>query len=111
MNNCTVENVSSTGVAVRCQAGWDGGLAQTFTLSVSHARAHTRGQDKKKEAPRVLANTSTSPRPEFALIGLQAGTEYVLTIMGVNKKGQSEPVRLKIFTLKDKAEKRTSPGE
>ncbi|XP_047474606.1 neural cell adhesion molecule 1-like isoform X3 [Penaeus chinensis] len=109
VNNCTVENVSSTGAAVRCQAGWDGGLAQTFTLSVSHARAHTRGQDKKNEAPRVLANTSTSPRPEFTLTGLQAGTEYVLTIMGVNKKGQSEPVRLKIFTLKDIAEKHTSP--
>ncbi|XP_042887333.1 neural cell adhesion molecule 2-like [Penaeus japonicus] len=110
VNNCTVENVSSTGAAVRCQAGWDGGLAQTFTLSVSHARAHTRGHDKKNEAPRVLANTSTSPRPEFSLTGLQAGTEYVLTIMGVNKKGQSDPVRLRIFTLKDKAEKRTSPG-
>ncbi|XP_063586991.1 nephrin-like [Penaeus indicus] len=110
VNNCTVENVSSTGAAVRCQAGWDGGLAQTFTLSVSRPSAHTRGQDKKNEAPRVLANTSTSPRPEFTLTGLQAGTEYVLIIMGVNKKGQSEPVRLKIFTLKDIAEKHTSPA-
>ncbi|KAG7158651.1 Nephrin-like 7 [Homarus americanus] len=109
VNNCTVENISSTSVGVRCQAGWDGGLTQTFTLSVSHARAHTRGHDTKK-APRVLANTSTSPRPEFNLAGLQAGTEYVLTILGVNKKGQSEPVRLAIFTLKDVAEKRTSPG-
>ncbi|KAK8398711.1 hypothetical protein O3P69_004075 [Scylla paramamosain] len=109
VNNCTVKNISSTGVGVRCQAGWDGGLAQTFTLSVSQARGHTRGQDTKK-APRVLANTSTSPRPEFSLTGLEPGTEYVLTIHGTNKKGQSEPVRLAIFTLKDVAEKRTSPG-
>ncbi|XP_042243451.1 protein turtle-like isoform X2 [Homarus americanus] len=109
VNNCTVENISSTGVGVRCQAGWDGGLAQTFTLSVSHARAHTRGHDNKKAAPRVLANTSTSPRPEFSLVGLEPGTEYVLTIMGVNKKGQSEAVRLAIFTLKDVAEKHISP--
>ncbi|XP_066943140.1 contactin-4-like [Macrobrachium rosenbergii] len=109
VNNCTVENVSSTSVDVQCQAGWDGGLSQTFTLSVSHANGQTRGQDKKEEAPRVLANTSTSPRPQFSLTGLQPGTEYVLTIMGVNKKGQSEPVRMAIFTLQDKAEKRTSP--
>nr|XP_045595232.1 nephrin-like [Procambarus clarkii] len=109
VNNCTVENISSTGVGIRCQAGWDGGLSQTFTLSASHARAHTSAHQAKKD-PRVLANTSTSPRPEFSLTGLQPGTEYVLTILGVNKKGQSEPVRLAIFTLKDVAEKRTSPG-
>ncbi|XP_042886631.1 nephrin-like [Penaeus japonicus] len=109
VNNCTVENVSSTGASIRCLAGWNGGLDQTFTLSVTHARAHTRAHDKK-EAPRVLANTSTSPKPEFTLSGLEPGTEYVLTIMGVNKKGQSEPVRMAIFTLKDVAEKRTSPG-
>lgn len=111
VNNCTVENISSSGVGVRCQAGWDGGLAQTFTLSVTHARAHTsRGHHSRKAAPRVLANTSTAPRPEFALTGLEPGTEYLLTIMGVNNKGQSEPVRIAVVTLKDVAEKRTSPG-
>ncbi|XP_045132092.1 uncharacterized protein LOC123516607 isoform X3 [Portunus trituberculatus] len=116
VNNCTVQNVSSTSASVRCQAGWDGGLAQTFTLSVTPARASapnsgTRDDEGKKEAaPRVLANTSTSPKPEFYLTGLEPGTKYVLTIMGVNKKGESEPMRLAIFTLKDVAEKRTSPG-
>nr|XP_045606657.1 uncharacterized protein LOC123763553 [Procambarus clarkii] len=111
VNNCTVDNVTSTGASVRCLAGWDGGLAQTFTLSVAHARAHTSAHDRRKEAaPRVLANTSTSPKPEFTLTGLEPGTEYVLTIMGVNKKGEGEPMRMAIFTLKDVAEKRTSPG-
>lgn len=116
VNNCTVENVSSTSASVRCQAGWDGGLAQTFTLSVTPAasasKSGTREDDGRKEAaPRVLANTSTAPKPEFFLTGLEPGTKYVLTIMGVNKKGESEPMRLAIFTLKDVAEKRTSPGE
>ncbi|XP_071532984.1 uncharacterized protein [Panulirus ornatus] len=110
VNNCTVENVTSTGASVRCLAGWDGGLAQTFTLSVTPSRPHSGTRDKKKEAPRVLANTSTSPKPEFSLTGLEPGTEYILTIMGVNKKGESEPIKLAIFTLKDVAEKRTSPG-
>ncbi|XP_069935616.1 nephrin-like [Cherax quadricarinatus] len=112
VNNCTVENVTSTGASVRCLAGWDGGLAQTFTLSADQSRAHTsRAHDRRKEAaPRVLANTSTSPKPEFTLTGLEPGTEYVLTVMGVNKKGESEPTRMVIFTLKDVAEKRTSPG-
>ncbi|XP_069944593.1 protein turtle homolog B [Cherax quadricarinatus] len=110
VNNCTVENISTTSVGVRCQAGWDGGLVQTFTLTVTDARAHTRAaHHNKKAAPRVLANTSTSPRPEFSLTGLEPGTEYVLTIIGINKKGQSEAVKLAIFTLKDVAEKHTSP--
>ncbi|KAK3868115.1 hypothetical protein Pcinc_026467, partial [Petrolisthes cinctipes] len=56
----------------------------------------------------VLANTSTAPRPEFTLTGLEAGVKYALTIMGVNKKGQSQPVKLAIVTLKDVAEKHTS---
>ncbi|XP_050702989.1 serine/arginine repetitive matrix protein 2-like [Eriocheir sinensis] len=115
VNNCTVENVSSTSASVRCQAGWDGGLAQTFTLSVTPAasasKPGTREDDGRKEAaPRVLANTSTAPKPEFFLTGLEPGTKYVLTIMGVNKKGESEPMHLAIFTLKDVAEKRTSQG-
>ncbi|XP_068246902.1 neural cell adhesion molecule 2-like isoform X3 [Palaemon carinicauda] len=109
VNNCTVDNVTSASASIRCQAGWDGGMEQTFMLRVSHARAQTRAYDKKKEAPRVLANTSTSPKPEFLLTGLEPGTEYVLTIMGVNKKGQSDAMRMAIVTLKDVAEKRTSP--
>ncbi|KAK4322892.1 hypothetical protein Pmani_006366 [Petrolisthes manimaculis] len=116
VTNCMVTNISTSGVGVRCQAGWDGGFTQTFILSVSHSdvKAHTRSShedNNKKEAPRVLANTSTAPRPEFTLTGLDAGAKYVLTIMGVNKKGQSQPVQLAIVTLKDVAEKHTSPAD
>ncbi|KAK7068112.1 hypothetical protein SK128_027626 [Halocaridina rubra] len=109
VHNCTVENVTSTGAAIQCQAGWDGGMDQTFTLMYAHARSHTRPHDTKV-APRVLANTSTSPKPEFVLTGLEPGTEYVLTVTGINKRGQSDVVRMAIITPKDVAEKRTSPG-
>ena len=112
VNNCTIDNITSSSAAIRCHAGWDGGLAQTFTLSVSHQRAHTRGPEnskggnKKKDSPRVLANTSSSPRPEFTLTGLEPGTEYVLTIMAVNKKGQSQAMKMAIETLNDIAEEK-----
>ena len=113
MNNCTTENVTSTSASVRCQAGWNGGLSQEFTLSVSHDRSHTRGPDgtSKKNAPRVLANTSSAKTPEFTLTGLEPGTKYILTIMAINKKGQSQPMRIAIETRNDIAEKRTDiPG-
>ena len=113
VHNCTVSDVARSSAAVRCHAGWDGGLHQTFTLSVSQGqRSATMGMNNgtNKGAPRVLANTSSSPKAEFSVTGLEPGTEYVLTISAVNSRGHSAPVSLAIKTHKDKALKRTSPG-
>ncbi|CAL4156301.1 unnamed protein product, partial [Meganyctiphanes norvegica] len=68
VNNCLVVNLTPNEAFIRCQPGWDGGLFQSFTMSVAH-------QNKKShpEEPRLLAYTSTSPRPEFDLSQLESG--------------------------------------
>ncbi|KAF2351071.1 Immunoglobulin-like domain [Trinorchestia longiramus] len=112
VHNCSVSEVSRTSAAVRCQGGWDGGLPQTFTLSVSQdaPAESSSSSNSSSSAPRVLANTSSSPKAEFSVTGLDAGKEYVLTVSAVNARGQSSPVRISLLTLEDKAQKRTSPG-
>lgn len=40
MNNCTVYNLSMDMVNVRCVAGFDGGLVQTFVLEVYEPRTN-----------------------------------------------------------------------
>ncbi|KAF2365499.1 Immunoglobulin-like domain [Trinorchestia longiramus] len=113
VQNCTVSNVSRTTVTVRCQAGWDGGLQQTFTLSVSQNSISiptSAANSSNGTSPRVLANTSSSPKAEFTVTGLLPGKAYVLTIAAVNSRGQSSPVRVTLETLQDKAQERTSPG-
>lgn len=113
VHNCSVSDVGRSTASVRCQSAWDGGLPQTFTLSVSHgsrsATASTNNSSRKG-APRVLANTSSSPKPEFAVTGLEPGTQYVLMISAVNSRGHSSPINLDISTHEDSAMKHVSPG-
>ncbi|CAL4113126.1 unnamed protein product, partial [Meganyctiphanes norvegica] len=96
VKNCSVMNVTSTGASIVCQPGWNGGLTQTFTLSVT--QAHQKDQQLSNDQPRVLAYTSASPSPEFMLSELEPGTDYTVTILAVNKKGQSQTTRLTINT-------------
>ncbi|CAL4112298.1 unnamed protein product, partial [Meganyctiphanes norvegica] len=80
-------------------------MEQTFTLAVTHSQ----GGQHTIDQPRVLAYTSTQPNPEFMLSQLEPGVRYILTIMAVNKKGQSQPMRLAIKTQLEIAGKQTSP--
>ena len=48
-----------------------------------------------------------SHQPHFNVSGLQAGSSYVLTLTSTNSKGQSQPVTLYAFTVKE-AEKHTA---
>ena len=114
VHNCSVSDIGRSSAAVRCQSGWDGGLPQTFTLSVSQggrSSATSTTNSSSKGAPRVLANTSSSPKAEFAVTGLEPGTQYVLTISAVNSRGHSASVSLAIDTHEDNAMKHISPGE
>ncbi|CAL4123112.1 unnamed protein product, partial [Meganyctiphanes norvegica] len=107
VHNCTVSNITSTGVRLHCHEGWDGGMEQTFMLSVSQeqdAAAHLL------EKPRVLAYTSNSPKPQFILSQLDSDVNYILTVSAMNKKGQSQPVRIRITTQTGVVGKQISPG-
>ncbi|XP_018020259.1 uncharacterized protein LOC108676655 [Hyalella azteca] len=113
VQNCTLSDVGRTSATVRCQTGWDGGLPQTFTLSVSQDALSvpaSSANNSNGTSPRVLANTSSSPKAEFTVTGLNPGQAYVLTIAAVNARGHSAPLRVALETLEDKAQERTSPG-
>lgn len=61
---------STTDVVLTCQAGWDGGLNQTFTLEV-----------RDDELKHKLKFVKYSPTPEFTLKGLATGKSRVEVII------------------------------
>lgn len=71
-----------------CQSGFDGGLAQTFTLEVYDSLT----QD--------LLGNLTSATPWFSVTGLRPGLSLQLVVFAHNAKGRSEVVLLAACTLK-----------
>ncbi|XP_050691470.1 nephrin-like [Eriocheir sinensis] len=96
VHNCSAFNLSVSMVNIRCVAGFDGGLPQKFLLQLRY-----HGQK------RMLANL-TSEVPHFTVSGIPPGRVLVGTVWAYNTKGRGEPVALRLFTLKDQAEKRTA---
>ena len=83
-----VSEVHENGVVIHCQAGFDGGLPQTFLLEVRHNGAE------------LVANQSVNSRPRFKVDGLAPNTIFTLDVYAINAKGRSIPVRLKTRTRK-----------
>ncbi|XP_042862428.1 nephrin-like [Penaeus japonicus] len=96
VHNCSGFNLSETVVNVRCVAGFDGGLPQTFVLELYEP--HTN----------VLVANATSMVPRFIVGGLQHGMTFTAVVYSSNGKGRGEMVSFKVYTLKDVAEKRTA---
>ncbi|XP_047501225.1 nephrin-like [Penaeus chinensis] len=95
VHNCSGFNLSETVVNVRCVAGFDGRLPQTFVLELYEP--HTN----------ILVANATSTVPRFAVGGLQHGMTFTAVLYSSNGKGRGEMVSFKVYTLKDVAEKRT----
>lgn len=114
VHNCSVwHNASAAGeVVVACEAGWSGGLTQTFTLEVRQGgRGGARGGARAGAgASRVLAALRDQPEPHFTVTGLAPGTEYRLAVVASNAQGAAPPTVLVHLTPIDVAEKRTSPS-
>ncbi|XP_063597917.1 nephrin-like [Penaeus indicus] len=96
VHNCSGFNLSETVVNVRCVAGFDGGLPQTFVLELYEP--HTN----------ILVANATSMVPRFVVGGLQHGMTFTAVVYSSNGKGRGEMVSFKVYTLKDVAEKRTA---
>ncbi|KAK7080333.1 hypothetical protein SK128_019382 [Halocaridina rubra] len=95
VHNCSVYNLSVDIVHVRCSAGFDGGLTQTFILELYES--HTN---------KLLANT-TNIIPKFSVPGLPPGMSFTGVIYSTNAKGKGEQISLPVYTIKDMAERRT----
>lgn len=88
VRNCLVGNQSLDSLMVKCEAGDDGGLQQTFTLEVYHSG---RGS--------LHANLSSDQSPTFDVRGLPMSTPFVLVIFAANSKGRSHSMALSASTL------------
>lgn len=91
--NCTIGNVTTVSLEVRCKEGFDGGLPQTFLLEVIN---FTTGS--------VMLNLS-SHEPYFQLNKLAPGNSVQVKVYALNVKGKSAAFVLEGSTLK--AEKQT----
>ncbi|XP_069941760.1 nephrin-like [Cherax quadricarinatus] len=94
VHNCSSYNLSVNVVNIRCVAGFDGGLPQTFILELYDPHSN-----------RMLANV-TNMVPTFAVPGLTSGLSFMAVVYSTNEKGRGEMVSLQAYTIKDVAEKR-----
>ncbi|XP_069165372.1 neural cell adhesion molecule 2 [Procambarus clarkii] len=104
VHNCSVwHNASAAGeVVVSCEAGWSGGLTQTFTLEVRQLKS-------SGEAGVVVgAQEQQHTKPHFTVTGLAPGTEYQLSVGASNSQGAATATVLLHHTPIDVAERRTS---
>ncbi|XP_069178551.1 protein turtle homolog A isoform X1 [Procambarus clarkii] len=93
VHNCSAYNLTVSVVNVRCVAGFDGGLPQTFVLELYEPRSN-----------RLLANV-TNKVPTFAVPGLASGVAFMGVIYSTNEKGRGEMVSLQVYTVKDMPER------
>ena len=82
VENCSIINRTSTSVEITCEAGFDGGLPQSFLLEAFQTVPPSR---------RGLQYNMTSSTPTFSLTGLDADGTFTFKIYSVNRKGRSSP--------------------
>jgi len=90
VENCSIINRTSTSVEITCEAGFDGGLPQSFFLEAIQAAPRER---------RGLQFNISSETPSFAVTGLDADGTFHFKLYSVNRKGPSEPVVMDSITL------------
>ncbi|KAF2366966.1 CD80-like immunoglobulin C2-set [Trinorchestia longiramus] len=86
--SCSLVNQSATSLAVSCVPGHNGGLKQTFMVTVlDELSGH------------LVANVS-SDLPEVVVTRLAPGRDYLVEVRALNAKGTSSPFSLHGFALK-----------
>ncbi|XP_045472886.1 nephrin-like isoform X2 [Harmonia axyridis] len=86
-SNCTLLNVSSYSLEIKCLQGYDGGLPQNARLEI---------YDKMTS---VLVKNATSDFSSICIEDLKPGISLRIIIYSENSKGRSEPVVLEADTL------------
>lgn len=89
VHNCSITNLTSNAVILRCEAGDDGGLQQIFHLEVYNM----------KDDEHLLSNVTSVDLPIFEAHGLTSGSSFSLVIYASNTKGRSRTVALTASTL------------
>lgn len=108
MFNCSIRAAQPTtadSVQVACNEGFSGGLPQNFLLEIfstttvsSTTTATSAGADEPVNLQ--LHSNQTSMKPVFTLRGLNPDGHYVAHVTAVNAKGRSDPVPIRLATLR-----------
>ena len=101
--NCSVSNQTHSSFVVACSPGFDGGLAQVFSLAVFPAEAEAA------EAGLSILNM-TSGVPRFRVDGLQSEKSFTLTVHSSNARGGSRGTLLAAATTRPLASLAAVPG-
>ena len=95
VSNCSQLNHSADTIVVHCDPGFDGGLAQLFTLELTYL---SRSTDD------ILVRNVTLSKPRFDIRHLESGVRYEARVYASNRKGRSTPINLRVSTLKRPSE-------
>lgn len=87
LSNCTLTNLTSSSLTIKCSSGFDGGLKQRFVLEIYEAHS-----------VRLVANLS-SETADFSVTGLQASLSYDIVLYAFNSKGRSSITEFKKYSL------------
>ena len=99
--NCSQLNHSADTVVVQCVAGFDGGLAQLFTIELRYLRPPgVVSGSSHRSLDDVLIRNVTLSRPYFEVRHLESGVRFEAKVFASNRKGRSTPVTLRVSTLK-----------
>ncbi|XP_023334724.1 nephrin [Eurytemora carolleeae] len=88
VENCTVINKSSESFHLQCLPGFDGGMNQTFHITV-----------KERENGIVMYDDSNLLKPDVNIQHLKPGGNYLVSVTSYNKKGTSQPNHIDIETM------------
>ena len=89
-------------MVLKCKEGFDGGLHQRFWLQ-AYVDAETFIVASLDENAQLYVN-ETRHLPVFKLRNLNPLTVYILTVISLNSKGQSEPFTIKAKTNKNESD-------
>lgn len=102
---------SAESLQVACSEGFSGGIQQKFVLEIfgiDSAGAEGSGS----AVPPLPSANQTSARPVFTVRGLRPDTVYVAHVTAENAKGRSEPLVVRLVTLRPpETQKNIGPGK
>ena len=115
LTNCSVSHQSSESLQIACSEGFSGGLPQNFLLEIfaidAGAASPETAATTRPTSPELKTN-QTSMKPVFIVRGLDADTAYVAHVTAVNAKGRSEPLVVRVVTLRPpETQKNIGPGK
>ena len=89
VENCTVINKSSETFHLQCTPGFDGGMAQSFVITVMD-REHgdiVYNSTRQTQLESTSTHSKSSPLQDVFIQNLSAGHSYIATVTPINEKG------------------------